>query len=54
MTNWPKVNLNLSKRAGLVLAVLVAIASPMILDITRATELPGHSPSVVSQNKTAA
>jgi uncharacterized protein (TIGR03435 family) len=39
MANRPKLNLNLSTKAGLVLAGLVAIATPGIPGITRATEL---------------
>jgi hypothetical protein len=39
VTNRPEVNLNLSKRTGLVLAGLVAIATPVILGMTDASEL---------------
>jgi uncharacterized protein (TIGR03435 family) len=39
VTNRPRVNLNLSKTAGPVLAALVAIAIPVIPGITGATEL---------------
>jgi hypothetical protein len=39
MANRPKLNLNLSKKAG-----LVAIATPVILGITHATELRAQTP----------
>ena len=39
MANRPNLNLNFSKRAGLVLAGLVAMATPVIFGITHATEL---------------
>ena len=49
MANRPKVNLNLSKRAGLVLAGLVAIATPVILDITHASELRAQTQAAPKQ-----
>jgi uncharacterized protein (TIGR03435 family) len=39
MANRPRLNLNLSKKAGLMLAGLVAIATPVILGIIHAPEL---------------
>src|SRR5262245_59518655 len=39
VTNRPTMNLNLSKRAGLMLAALVATAAPAILGLTDASEL---------------
>jgi bla regulator protein blaR1 len=39
MADRPKLNLNLSKKAGLMLAGVVAIATPVILGITHATAL---------------
>ena len=49
MANRPKVNLNLSKRAGLVLAGLVAIATPVILGIACATELRAETQAAPQQ-----
>lgn len=49
MANRPKLNLNLSKKAGLVLAGLVAIATPMILGITHVTELRAQAQSGAKQ-----
>jgi bla regulator protein blaR1 len=45
MANRPKLNLNFSKKAGLVLAGLVAVATPVILGITHATELRAQAQS---------
>ena len=44
-----KPNLNLSKRAGLVLAGLVTIATPVILGITHATELRAQTQAAPKQ-----
>jgi uncharacterized protein (TIGR03435 family) len=49
MANRPKLNLNLSKRAGLALAGLVAIATPVILGITHATELRAQAQAAPKQ-----
>lgn len=49
MANRPRLNLNLSKKAGLVLAGLVAIAIPVILGITHATELRAQIQSAAKQ-----
>ncbi len=49
MANRPKLNLNLSKKAGLVLAGLVVIATPVILGITHATELRAQAQLVPTQ-----
>ena len=49
MANRPKLNLNLSKRAGLVLAGLMAIATPVILGITHATELRAQTQAAPKQ-----
>jgi uncharacterized protein (TIGR03435 family) len=49
VTNRPEVNLNLSKRAGLVLAGLVAIATPVILGMTDASELRAQTQAVPKQ-----
>jgi uncharacterized protein (TIGR03435 family) len=49
MANRPKLNLNLSKKAGLVFAGLVAIATPVILGITHATELRAQAQSGAKQ-----
>src|SRR5438045_752654 len=49
VTNRPEGHLNLSKRAGLVLAGLVAIATPVILDITGASELRAQTQAAPSQ-----
>jgi uncharacterized protein (TIGR03435 family) len=49
VTNRPKVNLNLSKRAGLVLAGLVAMATPVILGITAASELRAQTQAAPKQ-----
>ena len=52
MANRPKLNLNLSKKAGLVLAGLVAIATPVILGITHAPELRAQTQAVPAQEIT--
>jgi uncharacterized protein (TIGR03435 family) len=52
MANRPRLNLNLSKKAGLVLAGLVAIATPVILGITHATELRAQAQSAPEQEIT--
>ena len=52
MADRPKVNLNLSKKAGLVLAGLVAIATPVILGITHATELRAQTQVAPAQEIT--
>jgi uncharacterized protein (TIGR03435 family) len=49
MANRPKLNLNLSKKAGLTLAGLVAIATPVIVGITHATELRAQAQSGAKQ-----
>ena len=49
VTNRPEVNLNLSKRAGLVLAGLVAIATPVILGMTDASELRAQAQAAPKQ-----
>jgi uncharacterized protein (TIGR03435 family) len=49
VANRPKLNLNLSKRAGLVLGGLVAIATPVILGITHATELRAQTQAARKQ-----
>jgi uncharacterized protein (TIGR03435 family) len=49
MANRPKLNLNLSKKAGLALAGFVAIATPVILGITHATELRAQIQSGAKQ-----
>ena len=49
VTNSPKVNLNLSKRAGLVLVGLVAIATRVIPGITDASELRAQSQAASKQ-----
>jgi uncharacterized protein (TIGR03435 family) len=54
MTNRPKLNLNLSKKAGLVFAGLLAIATPVILGITRAPELRAQAQPVSKQEITGA
>ena len=50
VTNPPKVNLHLSKRAGLVLAGLVAIATPAILGITDQSELRAQTQAAPKQD----
>jgi uncharacterized protein (TIGR03435 family) len=52
MANRPKLNLNLSKKAGLVFAGLLAIATPVILGITHATELRAQVQSVSKRDIT--
>ena len=49
VTNPPKVNLNRSKRAGLVLAGLVAIATRVIPGITDASELRAQTQAAPKQ-----
>ena len=49
MTNRPKANLNLSKRAGLVLTGLVAITAPVILGMTDAGELRAQTQAAPKQ-----
>ena len=49
MTNRPKVNLHLSKRPGLVLAGLVAIATPAILGITDPSEVRAQTQAARKQ-----
>ena len=49
VTNRPKVNLHLSKRAGLVLAGLVAIATPAILGINDPSELRAQTQAAPKQ-----
>jgi uncharacterized protein (TIGR03435 family) len=49
VTNRPKANLHLSKRAGLVFAGLVAIATPAILGITGPSELRAQSQAAPKQ-----
>ncbi len=49
MANRPKLNLNLSKKAGLVFAGLVAIAIPVILGITHAPELRAQAQPISKQ-----
>ena len=49
MTNRPRVNLNLSKRAGLLLAGFVAVATPAILGITDASELRAQTQAAPTQ-----
>src|SRR4051812_18308981 len=49
VTNRSKVNLHLSKRAGLVLAGLVAIATPAILGITDPSELRAQTQAAPKQ-----
>ncbi len=45
MTDRPRLNLNLSKKAGLVLAGVAAVATPVILGITHASELRAQIPT---------
>jgi len=52
MANRPKLNLNLSRKAGLVFAGLVAIATPVILGITHAPELRAQTQAVPAQEIT--
>ena len=52
MANRPKLNLNLSKKAGLVFAGLVAIAIPVILGITHAPELRAQTQVAPAQEIT--
>ena len=49
VTNRPKVNLHLSKSAGLVLAGLFAIATPVILGTTDASELRAQTQAARSR-----
>ena len=49
MANRPMLNLNLPKKAGLMLAGIVAIATPVILGITHAPELRAQAQSVPKQ-----
>jgi uncharacterized protein (TIGR03435 family) len=49
VTNRPTVNLNLSQRAGLVLAGVAAIASPVILGIANASELRAQTQAAPTQ-----
>jgi uncharacterized protein (TIGR03435 family) len=52
MANRPKLNLNLSKKAGLVFAGFLAIATPVILGITHATELRAQTQVAPAQEIT--
>jgi len=52
MANRPKLNLNLSRKAGLVFAGLVAIATAVILGITHAPELRAQTEAVPTQEIT--
>ena len=49
VTNRPEVNLNLSMRAALVLAGLVAIAAPVIPGLTDASELRAQTQAARSR-----
>ena len=49
MADRPKLTLNLSRKAALILAGLVAIAIPVILGITHATELRAQAQSAPNQ-----
>src|SRR5688572_13178652 len=49
VTNRPKVNLILSKRAGLVLAGHLAMATPVILGLTAASELRAQTQAAPKQ-----
>src|SRR5262245_48905544 len=52
VTNRPTVNLNLSKRAGLMLVALVAIATPAILGLTDASELRAQTQAALKRDIT--
>jgi uncharacterized protein (TIGR03435 family) len=52
MANRPRLNLNLAKKAGLVFAGLLAIATPVILGITHAPELRAQTQVAPTQEIT--
>jgi uncharacterized protein (TIGR03435 family) len=52
MANRPMLNLNLPKKAGLILAGILAVAIPVILGITNAPELRAQAESVPKQDIT--
>ena len=52
MANRPKLNLNLSRKAGLVFAGVLAIATPILLGIARAPELRAQTQAASSQDIT--
>jgi len=54
MADRPKLTLNLSRKAALMLAGLVAVATPVILGITHATELRAQAQSAPAQEITGA
>jgi len=52
MANRPKLNLNLSKKIGLLFAGLLAIATPVMIGITHATALRAQTQAVPAQDIT--